>query len=294
MTQELITECPICQQSRFTHHLTCTDYLVSKQEFAIQQCEHCSFRFTNPRPEASTLEAYYQSSKYVSHNDKSEGVINALYRYVRSHTLQQKLRLLNSLHPNKGSLLDVGCGTGLFLDTCKKGGWTIKGIEPDINARSLAESRINNSIDPTLDSVVDRQFDVITMWHVLEHVPNLSNTMGKLYDRLKPSGTLLLALPNSNSLDAKHYGRYWAAYDLPRHLSHFTPTTVKELVNRNGFNCMGERPMLFDSFYIAMLSTQHRDGKTNWAESLYQGFRSNIAAYKSGNYSSLIYLLKRG
>lgn len=259
----------------------------------IQACTKCKFRFTNPRPNNASIGAFYQSADYVSHNDQSTGLINKMYRIVRQYTLRQKLKLINTIQPKKGKLLDVGCGTGLFLETCKLGGWSITGVEPDASARSLAVARLNKKIVNEIKSVEDDQFDIITMWHVLEHVPNLQETIAELKSRLKEGGILILALPNSNSLDANYFKQYWAAYDIPRHLSHFTPSTINHLVSQAGLSLVSTKPMYFDSFYIGILSTRNRDGKTNWLESIYQGLRSNWSARRTGNYSSLVYIFKK-
>jgi SAM-dependent methyltransferase len=293
MTQEVLQHCPICHHATFKPYLVCKDYLVSQAEFTIQGCEECGFRFTNPRPDTLSIGAYYESTDYVSHNDKSGGLINRLYRLVRQFTLRQKLNLLHSIQPQKGKLLDVGCGTGLFLETCQEGGWSVTGVEPDGSARSAAMDRLKKTVVETIHEVGEESFDIITMWHVLEHVPNLQETIGDLKSRLRTGGTLLLALPNSDSYDAQHFKQFWAAYDIPRHLSHFTPETVNRLVAPAGFTLTATRPMFFDSFYIGMLSTRHRDGRTNWIESIIQGIRSNWSGSRTGNYSSLIYMFTK-
>jgi 2-polyprenyl-3-methyl-5-hydroxy-6-metoxy-1,4-benzoquinol methylase len=293
MTQEVLQHCPVCEQTAFKPFLECTDYLVTKQKFIIQVCTNCDFRFTNPRPNAESLGDYYQSADYISHNDKGGGLINRIYRIVRNYTLKTKLDLINKLHPMKGKLLDVGCGTGLFLDTCKKGGWTISGIEPDAKAREVATDRLAVDITAEISQANPDPVDIITLWHVLEHVPDLHETLTELNKRLTVGGTLLLALPNSNSSDAVHYQEHWAAYDIPRHLSHFTPKTITQLVSQFGFHLQETKPMYFDAFYIAMLSTKYQSGSTKLFESFIEGVKSNFKARQSGNYSSLIYIFKK-
>ncbi|KAB7732334.1 methyltransferase domain-containing protein [Rudanella paleaurantiibacter] len=212
---------------------------------------------------------------------------------VRQYTLQQKLKLINSTQAKPGKVLDVGCGTGLFLETCHKGGWQINGVEPDANARTVATNRLQIQVKADIDQITDNEFDLLTMWHVLEHVPDLPQTLVKLRNRIRVGGTLLIAVPNSDSLDAQHFRNHWAAYDVPRHLSHFTPPTLKKLVNESGFAFQEMHPMYFDAFYIGMLSTKYRDGRTNWLESIYQGLRSNMYGSRTGNYSSLIYVFRK-
>lgn len=293
MNLEKLHQCPICNNSTFTPYIDCKDYLVSHKEFKIQTCSSCGFRFTNPRPDKESIGEFYQSADYISHNDQSAGIINKLYRLVRQYTLRQKLKLINSIHPQKGKVLDIGCGTGLFLETCKNGEWSIAGVEPDKNARAVAVARLKETITADISEIADSQFDLITMWHVLEHVADLQETVQELNRHLRKGGTLLLALPNSDSHDAQHFKQYWAAYDVPRHLSHFTPTTINKLVSQAGFTLVAKKPMHFDSFYIGILSTRNRDGKTKWFESLYEGLRSNISGKQTGQYSSMIYVFKK-
>lgn len=266
---------------------------MSQREFTIQECQACNFRFTNPRPIQEELANYYKSKDYVSHNDNSGGIINSVYKIVRQYTLKQKLNLINSIYPQKGKILDVGCGTGLFLETCYKGGWTVSGVEPESTAREAAKKRLGKNISENLDGLGEDAVDVITMWHVLEHVADLQQTLRELNNRLKKGGTLLIALPNCDSLDARHFKQYWAAYDIPRHLSHFTPKTIHRTITNNGFEPLDTKPMYFDAFYISMLSTRHRDGKTKWIESVMQGIHSNREGSKTGNYSSLIYIYSK-
>lgn len=292
-TLETVTQCPVCGNDQFSPYITCVDYLVSQQKFSIQQCQRCTFRLTNPQPDKDSMGAYYKSDQYVSHKDSGGGLINTAYRLVRNYTLRTKLNLVNQLNGGPGRLLDVGCGTGEFLKTCQQGGWQVKGMEPDNEARDLAAGKLNIAIEPSLDALVGSQvIDVITLWHVLEHVSNLNKAIPQLRKVLTGKGILLIAVPNSNAYDAKVFGEYWAAYDVPRHLHHFTPATIEALFNKHGFVLIGKRPMLFDAFYISLLSTRYQTGKTDYIRSVQTGLASNRHARKTGDYSSLIYLFK--
>ena len=291
---ETVKECPVCGNDTFIPFLICKDYLVSQQNFDIQQCQKCGFRLTNPRPDANSIGSFYKSEQYVSHNDESSGLINTAYRLIRNYTLRSKLNLINELNGGKGRILDVGCGTGAFLESCREGGWQVTGMEPDADARAIAKKKLQADIQPNLNALSEANpFDIITLWHVLEHVPNLSETIDQLHKLLSDRGTLVIAVPNSDSYDAHYFNQYWAAYDVPRHLHHFTPSTIEPLFRKQGFILADKKPMVFDAFYIAMLSTRYQMGKTDYLKSVRIGLASNVEARRTGNSSSLIYLFKK-
>ena len=293
---ENLKSCPVCSSLLHKHFLVCKDFTVSQEEFQIVKCETCEFKFTNPRPSASEIGSYYQSEEYISHSNTSKGIVNKVYQLVRNYTLNQKLKLINDLGEKSSKrLLDIGCGTGMFLKTCKQSGWKTKGTEPDENTRQAAVETSGSEIAADfLNAYSDEQFDVITMWHVLEHVHLLKETIEKLYANLTANGRLVIAVPNADSYDAKQFKENWAAYDLPRHLYHFTPKTLMQLFNKFGFKIAETKPMYFDAFYISMLSTKYRDGKVNYTEAVRTGLKSNAWARKNkNNYSSLIYILQK-
>lgn len=292
---ETLTQCPICQSEAFKPFLTCKDYTVSKEEFTIVACEKCGFRFTNPRPGESEIGRYYQSEEYISHSNTSKGIVNSLYQRVRKYTLRQKLKLVNSLSP-KGNILDIGCGTGEFLYTCKSDGWKTTGIEPDPKARTFATEHYGLAIyeESELAMLPTHSFDIISMWHVLEHVHKLNERIEELKRLAKPGGTLVIAVPNCSSLDARIYGSQWAAYDVPRHLYHFTPKDIENLFGKHGLTVQKILPMKFDSYYVSMLSEKYRTGRTNLIEAVLNGWKSNVVAASNGTtYSSQIYIIRQ-
>ncbi|GGN15139.1 methyltransferase [Dyadobacter beijingensis] len=299
MSLETLDKCPVCQQSSFSNYLNVEDYTVSHKEFTIQQCNSCYFLFTNPRPSESTIGAYYESQDYISHHDEAKDLMSKVYTSVRNHTIEQKVKLINSLVQPKGKLLDIGCGTGNFLSAVKQDGWQTFGTEPDAGARDIASKRVGATIFGSIeeDTLGAEQFDIISMWHVLEHVHKLNETIDWLQKHLKPNGRIIIAVPNPQSYDAVKYGRFWAAYDVPRHLYHFTRATMKNLVQRHGLAVKKILPMWFDSFYVSMLSTKYKHTKMNIVESALTGFQSNLKGRSSTdkdlNTSSLIYIISK-
>lgn len=293
-----LQNCPVCGSLLRRHFLVCKDYTASQQEFQIVRCENCGFKFTNPRPSENEIGAFYQSPEYISHSDTRKGLVNKAYRLVRNLTLRRKIELAESLvskHIPARRLLDIGCGTGHFLELCRKSGWQTKGIETDAKTRETAIKNSGSSVQADfLTAYTDEKFDIITMWHVLEHVHRLEETIAKIYGNLSDKGTLLVAVPNSDAWDARHYAEHWAAYDVPRHLYHFNQPAVKRLFEKFGFKVVQIKPMPFDAFYISMLSTRYRDGKTNYAEAFLNGLKSNAHARRNGgDYSSLIYVIRK-
>lgn len=291
---EELQECPVCAGTLFAPYLTCQDQLVSQKQFTIQRCLRCDLLFTNPRPIAQTIGSYYKSDTYISHDDTRKGLVDTVYRAVRSYALSQKESWIKAMNGGTGTLLDYGCGTGAFIKECQAKGWTTTGFEPDDDAGSLASERTSQKILKSTDELISlANLDVITLWHVLEHVADLKNTLAILANSLRSGGHLVIAVPNPASRDARIYGSNWAAYDVPRHLHHFTPEVLTALIETIGLKLQKKLPMRFDAYYIAMLSTKHRDGKVNYAESLLNGFRSNADAAKTGNYSSLTYVFRK-
>lgn len=292
---ENLNYCPVCNTSKFTLFLSCIDNTVSRETFNIVQCNSCGFKFTNPRLEEKELGKYYKSEEYVSHSNTNKGFINSTYQFVRKYTLLKKLQLVSKFFKT-GKILDIGCGTGEFLNTCKNAKWQVLGIEPDEDARAMAIKNYGLDVreEAELTNLPDASFDIISMWHVLEHVPRLNERVEELKRLIKPNGVIIIAVPNSDSLDAKIYKENWAAYDVPRHLYHFSPKDIEALFRKHGMKVFRVLPMVFDSFYVSMLSEKYRSGKANLLRAAWNGLRSNLAALKTGKTnSSQIYLIRK-
>jgi len=294
-TMETFIECPVCNSKEIDLYSHCTDLSISKEQFSITKCRNCSFLFTNPRPSLQEIGKYYQSEEYISHSNSTKGLINSLYHLVRTYTLNKKLNLINSFFPKKGNLLDIGCGTGYFLTKCKKDGWQIKGTEPEEQARTHAEKATQTSIYSNIEKIGgEKPFEVITMWHVLEHVHNLNEAFEKIVSLLKEKGKLIIAVPNPTSYDAKHYKMTWAAWDIPRHLYHFTPDTINKFLLKHKIKLVETKPMYFDSFYVSLLSEKYKGSNalTGLCKGLLNGLLSNIKG-RGKSTSSLIYICEK-
>lgn len=292
-----LSACPLCGSETFSLQLTARDNSVTLEEFEIFHCEHCDFLFTQNIPEEENAAKYYQSEAYISHSDTSKGFINRLYHSVRTFTLRQKRKLVEkSCGKKSGHILDIGSGTGSFLFTMKQAGWNATGIEPDPIARQNSET-INGiaALPPEAERTFPSgSFDVISMWHVLEHVHQLDDQMNQLQRLLSVTGKIFIAVPNHTSYDAVHYGKYWAAWDVPRHLYHFSPATMRVLAEKYGFEIMGYHPMWFDSFYVSMLSEKYRTGKSNIVKAVFTGLISNWKALMNvQKCSSVIYVMRK-
>jgi SAM-dependent methyltransferase len=287
--------CPLCHSELINPVFDARDYTVSGKMFPIWECGSCSVRFTQDVPSEEEIGPYYLSDDYISHTETKKGFINRAYHTVRTFTLQQKRKLVScSTRQQTGSVLDIGCGTGAFLQVMKEKGWTVQGLEPDPGAREIAEKRGVPVLPTGALSSLNKNYEAITMWHVLEHVHNLHGYLEAIAQLLTEDSRLFVAVPNYTSPDAVHYGKCWAAYDVPRHLYHFSPASVGPLMKLHGLEIETIAPMWFDSFYVSMLSEKYLHGKENLVSACWQGLTSNLSAMgETAKCSSLIYIIKK-
>jgi 2-polyprenyl-3-methyl-5-hydroxy-6-metoxy-1,4-benzoquinol methylase len=290
-----ITACPICGSTQLYELLRTRDYHYTQEEFPLKRCEQCSFIMTSPRPDIDDLPRYYSSPEYLSHTEKSNTLIARAYRFVRHFTIRNKEKLVRN-YQVPATLLDFGCGTGDFLGHAQDTGWQVFGVEPSHTARQVAATRMAN-IFATIDPVPLHSCNAITLWHVLEHVPDLRKTLDQLTQRLTPDGTIFIAVPNIESADSRHYGITWAGLDVPRHLWHFNRKTMERLLQQHGLKLLRTIPMKLDAYYVSLLSEKYRNknsaGIGTYVRAMRIGAASNRAARKSGEYSSLIYVATR-
>ncbi len=291
------SHCPVCNSEQIRKVLSAKDYTVSHENFDIFTCNNCTHLFTQNVGSQNEIGKYYESENYISHSDTEAGFINKLYHFIRKRTLVGKKNIVqNETEITKGTILDVGCGTGAFLNTMQLANWHCTGLEPDGMARKKATNlyKIEPLSSPEIFNLQPNTYDAITLWHVLEHVHQLHQYVEQLKNILKLNGKIFIAVPNYTSYDAQHYGGFWAAYDVPRHLYHFSPTSMKNLVEQHGLKIKKTLPMWFDSFYVSMLSEKYKNGKGNVVKAFVIGLISNLKAMNTRDKcSSLIYVVEK-
>jgi len=272
------------------HFLNVKDYSVSKETFELLYKEDLDMLITHPQPSLEKLPSYYESVDYISHTDGNKSLFEKMYQFVKGIALKNKLKLINT-ESVKGRILDIGAGVGDFLSVCQNDGWETIGIEPSEKAKTIAIKKGVSFVEH-LSELESNSFDVITMWHVLEHVPNLEHQIKELKRLIKPKGTLIIAVPNFKSFDAKYYGTFWAAYDVPIHLWHFSKTAIQKLFAKENLELVKVLPMKFDSFYVSLLSEKYKTGKMNFIKAFFVGWKSNWKGSQNKEYSSHIYVIK--
>ncbi len=289
-----VKNCPVCGANSFKEVYQAPYFRGNNELFSIQECEQCQFWVTSPRPDDDELASYYETGEYISHNDKKEGIVDYMYHAVRTVSLKRKVSLITKVNDGLGRLLDFGAGTGHFANVAKAAGWSVQGVEPSEEARKVA--KVSNELDlvsPEEMQWKSKEFDVITLWHVLEHLPNLGEHMNRFAGSIKPGGALIIAVPNHESLDSKIYQSSWAALDVPLHLYHFKRKNIKHLAQVHGFTLENVKNMPFDSFYVSLLSEKIKNGKQSMVKAFINGLRSNLKGKADKNQSSLIYILRK-
>ena len=271
--------------------ITVKDFSVSGESFSLLLNEEYQILKTHPQPTLDKLGSYYEFEDYISHTDGKRTLFEKMYHFIKRKAIRDKVSLINSYQPLKGRILDIGAGTGDFLLECKNQNWDILGIEPNDKAKGIAVGK-GIKFGDTIEKLESNSFDMITMWHVLEHVPDVEHQVAELKRLLKPSGTIIIAVPNFKSYDANYYKEFWAAYDVPRHLWHFSKTAIEKLFDKQNMNLEDIKPMWFDSFYVSLLSEKYKSGKMNFISGFFIGLISNVSGFFKKEFSSHIYVLK--
>lgn len=287
-----INKCKICDGSDFKLFLKTQDYFYTREEFSLSKCNNCGFVFTNPIPE--NLGRYYDTEEYLSHDTANVNIISKIYGFIRNLNISRKYNIVSSYVP-RGTILDIGCGTGELLAFFKKKGWKTKGVEPNQKARHTAIS--NNNVDvigeDEINQIDPESQDVVSMWHVLEHIEELNTRIEQVKGLTSKNGLMIFALPNLNSPDSKKYGKHWAGLDVPRHLYHFTEDSFSRLMDKHNLRLIKSIPMKFDAYYVSMLSEKYLKNSFGIIRAIFSGFSSNTKAKKNNNYSSMIFVVKK-
>ena len=279
------------------HAITCTDHYASGEQFGLYRCEDCGFIFTQGAPVEAEIGRYYETPDYISHSDTHKGIMNRVYHLVRKYMLSRKAKLVKRTSGlNEGTLLDIGTGTGYFGHTMKEHGWQVKAIEKNAGARAFAKAHfdLEAEAEDALERYADASFDVITLWHVMEHLEHLNETWERLFTLLNDGGVLIVAVPNAASYDAKKYKEWWAAYDVPRHLWHFTPSTMQQFGAKHGFKLAEQHPMPFDAFYVSMLTEKYKGSCLAFLKGMWTGLLARFSSLATEERSSsMIYVFRK-
>jgi 2-polyprenyl-3-methyl-5-hydroxy-6-metoxy-1,4-benzoquinol methylase len=287
-------KCPWCDSDKAQINLWLKDEFLTKEDFHICECLNCGLLYTMPRPDKDHIGAYYKSEDYYSHKENTKGFVPKLYERIKKNNLKNKYQLAtNGL--SVGKMLEIGCGVGDFLHTAEEHGWECIGVEPSEEAKAIATKRTKASIlsSEELESLADEQFDLITMWHVLEHVDDLRWEMAQLQRLIKPHGRIVIAVPNYKSYDGQYYKEHWAAYDVPRHLNHFNRTVLTKMFKTKGIELKKMDKLKWDAYYISYMSEQYRIHSLPLVRGAFRGLISNSKARKSGEWSSLVYIFEK-
>jgi len=295
MSTVQIDHCPVCNQNKLVDYMEVKDHSISKEVFQLQTCSTCTFTFTQNAPSEGSIGPYYESEEYISHSDTQKSMMDKIYHKVRARMLDSKLNTINELGLSGKRLLDVGAGTGYFLNHMKKNNWSVLGIEVNEEARKIAKDKFGiDTIVPSKLFDIHEKFNAITLWHVLEHIHKLNENIAKFHSLLLEDGALIIAVPNHTSNDAKRYKDYWAAYDVPRHLWHFSPKSMETLMSKHGFDLIKKKSMPFDAFYVSLLSEKYKNSGLASVKGGMAGLISNLKSVSNvDNSSSIIYIFKK-
>jgi SAM-dependent methyltransferase len=290
-------ECPLCSSADTLLFIGCRDYFLSGEDFSIYECRNCGFRFTQDHPGEEEAGRYYESPAYISHSSSKRNAGEKIYHLAREIMLRRKVSFIRKAGArNSGSLLDIGSGTGHFAAAMKKAGWKVSAIEISEKARAFSEKELGIEALPPekAGTLQDESFDCITLWHVLEHFHDLHGYMREIKRLLKPGGILVVALPNCASADALHYGKFWAAWDVPRHLWHFTPASFSKLAGLHGFALNRSGVLPLDVFYISWLSEKYKGAAFPLPKGILMALPFAIkSAFSKKRGSSLVYTLSQ-
>ena len=267
------------------------DHLVSQESFDIYWDEKEQFGWTDFK-NTSDLSAYYQAEEYYSHQEQPKTFIQKIYSFTRGLMFHYKHNITSPFLFKGASILDIGSGTGDFLSFMNSKGYEVTGVEN--NPKAILISQKNDiKIHENISKLSDNSFDLITLWHVLEHLPDPEETFKNTFNLLNKSGHLIVAVPNIYSLDKDYYCENWAGFDVPRHLWHFSTPFLINFASKYNFELIRTKPLLLDALYISFLSEKQKGSRFSFLRGMVKGVYFNLRALRSKRYSSLVFVFKK-
>jgi 2-polyprenyl-3-methyl-5-hydroxy-6-metoxy-1,4-benzoquinol methylase len=275
-------DCLICNSTEKKPFYQVSNRFNQKESFDLVKCPNCNFVYLSPRPTADAIGVYYEVEEYQPHQANARNAADVLYQRVRIWNNRYKRKTIEKYKKN-GNILDYGCGTGEFLLEMNVSGWKTYGYEPLTKAANIARNHGLN----ILKSLQNYQggADIITLWHVLEHIHDARGIIKTLQQIMAPEAYLIIAVPNYQSFDAKIFKQNWVAFDAPRHLYHFTPETMTLFLESMNFQIVSYKTLYFDPWYNSLLSAKI-EAKNKKFKLLIQSLSKSLIAATIANLQS--------
>jgi len=243
-------DCIICNSTINSPYIEVLDRFSCKS-FQIVKCE-CGFKFLSPRPKFSGITYYYENDDYDPHRLENKSIFHTVYGWVQKIALRWKFKHISKFI-RSGNLLDIGGGGGRFCSYFKSKGWRVSLQDNSSKARFLAQEADIETYT-LLSEIQSQQFDLITMWHSLEHIHAIDALFQNVNRLTSDDGFLVVAVPNINAPERKFLGKDWAPWDAPRHLYHFNYAQLSKLLRKYGWKIEFSMPMIQDTPYNILLS----------------------------------------
>lgn len=297
MDYERLNPCPLCGAIETVPYATCSDHASSRLQYLLLRCPACGVVFTDNHPEEDEMEQFETLDSQIRRADSPEGITERLYRHVRRRMLRRKAGLVvRQSYRDSGTLLNYGAKRGFFSDHMERKGWKVTSVDRHHENRQFSLEHFHHRMSgmQEMSDFTPETFDVITLWHVFEHENEPERLLDTFHRILRPGGILVMSCPNICSTDAMHYGPYWAAYDVPRHLWHFNPVSLNRLVHRHGFTLMHHEKMPYDCFYISIMSEQYMMHRLAFLRGMAYGLHSWLVSLtRRGRSSSIVYVFRK-
>ncbi len=271
-------------------HLHCDskDYLVTGESFKVYLDENKIIGKTFPAPKKSEMFKYYDSNQYLPHSYNNKNLITILYSVVKRQMHRKKLEWMSRQLNHNSSVLDYGCGTGDFVNYLRSKSVMAYGYDPNIKFNLDSPDYLTNNFDWGVN-----KYDIIFLWHVLEHTHDPFVLLQSLKKLLKKNGKIFIAIPNFKSFDSTYYRKYWAGYDLPRHLWHFSRKSIYQIAEQNNFKIHTEKRLYLDAIYVSFLSEKYKSSRFPYLQGLIIGFISIFRSFFTKESSSFLFVFNK-